>query len=286
LWDITLPTSVGPLAPSASADINIIVDIPPTATPGDFDTATITATSQGDGSKNQTSNLTTTAIQAGPMINPASDEGYGDPGTQVVYTLQLSNHNYLPDTFTLSVDTVWGMEYPFTVGPIPADGSTEVQIKVNVPADADGGATDTAVVTFTSAIPGLPTATATLVTSANNVYSFQAIPEVDTLTGYGRGTTVQYTVLVTNTGNIADTYNLYLLSSDWNLDVPAHVGPIASGESASVTISVYVPSNAVVGDTNEATITIISQGNLKGHQVYLYTNTFWYSNFLPILQKH
>ena len=285
LWTITLPSMVGPLATGAGIDINVTVDVPPTALPGEFDTATITATSQADGVKTQSSTLTTTAIQAGPFVDPASDEGSGDPGTQVVYTLQLTNHNYVPDTFALSVETGWGLEYPLTVGPVPADGSTSVQITINVPADAAGGASDTAVVSFTSSIPDLPTATATLVTSANNIYSFQAVPEVDTLTGYGKGTTVEYIVLVTNTGNIADTYNIYS-SSAWTVDVQAHVGPIARAQSVSVTVLVHVPFDIAMGDSNTATISFISQGNSTGHQVHLVTNTFWYSNYLPLSQRH
>jgi uncharacterized membrane protein len=282
LWTITAPGTVGPLDPGASADLNVIVDVPPTAAPGDFDTSNIAATSQGDATKTQSSTLTSTAVQAGPFVNPASDEGSGDPGTQVVYTLQLTNHNFLADTFNLSVDAGWSMDYPPTVGPIPADGTTNVQIVVDVPADADGGATDTAVVTFTSSIPDLPPATATLVTTANNVYSFQAEPFVDTLTGNGRGTTVQYTVLVTNTGNTADTYTIHVLSSDWTVVAPPSVGPVSRGESASVAITVQVPLDIVMGDFNDATLAFISQGSSIGHQVHLHTDTFWLNNFLPL----
>ncbi len=285
VWNITLPPTVGPIQGGDSADFNVIVDVPPSAEPGDFDSATITATSQGDGSKMQTSSLTTTAIQAGPVVDPASDADSGDPGTQVVYTLQLTNHNYLPDTFTLSMDSVWEVEYPLTVGPIPADSSSTVQVTIYIPVDAAGGAADTAVVTFTSSIPGLPTASATLTTTANTIYSFQALPVEDTLTGYGRGAIVEYTVMVTNTGNITDTYNIDVLSSDWTVDVPTQVGPIARGETASVTILVHVPFDVAMGDTNDAWLSFISQGNSLGHQVHLYTNTFWYSNFLPLSQK-
>jgi carboxypeptidase T len=287
VWTIIAPTTVGPLDPNTSAEINIIVDIPPSVLPGEFDIATISATSQGNGTKTHSSILTTTAVQAGPFVNPASDEGSGDPGTQVVYTLQLTNHNFLPDTFTLSVNTAWGVEYPTEVGPIAPDATTNVTIKVTVPADAAGGAHDTAEVTFASSDPDLPSATATLTTTANNIYSFQAIPEVDTLTGYGKGTTVQYTVVVTNNGNTADTYTILVLPGGWNVDAPAEVGPINPGETASVTISVHVPFDIVMGDSNDATLAFVSQGNsLIGHQVHLYTNTFWYSNFLPLSQKH
>jgi uncharacterized membrane protein len=286
VWTITVPTTVGPLDPGMSADINILVDIPPYATPGEFDTSTIGVTSQGDGSKTQSSSLTTTVIQPGPSVAPEVDEGTGDPGTQVVYTLQLANHNYISDSFTLNVEAGWEVEYPPTIGPIPPDGSVNVLIIVDIPADAVGGTSDTAVVTFTSSIPDLPEATATLTTSANNVYRFQAVPLVDSLTAHGRGTSVEYTVLVTNTGNVTDTYNIHVISSDWTVDGPALVGPLASNDSAMVSISVVVPLDIVMGDFNDATLAFISQGSSVGHQVHLHTDTFWNSFYIPLSQRH
>jgi carboxypeptidase T len=286
VWTITAPTTAGPLDPGMSADINVIVDLPPSATPGDFDISTIIATSQGDGTKSESSSLTTTAMQPGPFVTPEADQGTGNPGTQVVYTLQLTNRNYLQDTFTLSVEAGWDVDYPLTVGPIPPDGSANVQVIVGIPEDADGGASDIALVTFTSSIPDLPEATATLTTTANNVYSFQAIPLADSLTAHGRGTTVEYTVLVTNTGNIADTYNIHVISSDWTVDAPTQVGPVARDESASVTISILVPLDIPMGDFNDATLAFISQGSLVGHQVHLHTDTFWNSFYLPLSLRH
>jgi uncharacterized membrane protein len=285
IWDTTLPASVGPLESGNGVDFNVVVDIPTSAAPGEFDLAVITATSQGDGSKVQNSALTTTAIQAGPVVNPASDSASGDPGTQVIYTLTLENHNYLPDTFTVSVASEWDTDYPVTVGPIPANSSSDVQITVNIPVDAAGGASDVATVTFTSSLPDLPTASAILTTTTNNVYSFQVTPLEDTLTGYGRGVTVEYTVLVTNTGNMADTYNIYVFSSDWTVNYPANVGPLSGGETVPVTITVQVPFDAVMGDSNDARLMFISQGSFIDHQFHLFTNTFWYSNFLPVTTK-
>ena len=286
VWNVTLPPTSGPLNPGTSVNFDVTVEVPISAVPGDFDIAVITATSQGDGSKTQTSTLTTTAVQMGPFVDPANDEASGDPGTQVVYSLQLNNYNFVADTFTVSVESAWIMEYPLTVGPIPAEGSANVEIKVNVPADADGGASDSAVVTFTSSDPELPSASATLVTSANNIFNFQAVAEADTLIGYGRGSTVEYIVQVTNTGNITDTYNIYVLSSIWTVEIPENVGPLGRGESLNVSIFVHAPFDIVMGDSNEAIIAFASQGNpMEGHQVYLHTDTFWYSNFLPISQR-
>ena len=285
-WPVTAPATIGPVERGQWVDVNISVSVPLTAMPGDFDVSTITATSQGDGSKVQTSSLTTTAVQAGPIVNPATDEGSGNPGTSVIYTLQLTNHNFVADTFTLAASSGWVIDYPETVGPIPADGSTEIQITVQVPADADGGASDTAVLTITSSVPDLPSATATLITSANNIYSFTAVPLENPLTAHGTGISVQYTLLVTNNGNVTDSFEFHLITSDWLVDVPADTDPIARGESASVIVTIHVPLDIVMGASNDATLAVISQGGSFGHQVHLHTDTFWYSFFLPVTQKH
>ena len=286
LWTVTVPASVGPLGAGAGADVHVFVDVPPSAQPDDSDTAIITATSQGDGSKSLASTLTTTAIENGPFVTPASDAANGDPGQQIVYSLLLTSYNFVTDIFTVTVDAVWATDFPPVVGPILPDQSETVLITVTIPSDANGGASDTATVTFASSIPGVPSATATLVTTANSIYNLQAVPVTDTLTAHGRGTTVEYTVFVTNTGNTTDTINLYVLSSDWTVDVPINVGPLGRGESAVVVITVTVPSDISMGDSNVATIAFISQGNpMQGLQVPLTTNTFWYSTYLPLSQK-
>jgi hypothetical protein len=285
-WNISHPIAVGPLDPGSGIDIELTVDVPPSATPGDFDTATVTATSQGDSTKSQSSTLTTTAIQAGPMVNPTSDEGSGDPGTEVVYLLEVTNHNFLTDTFTITVQSSWEMTYPASVGPMPAEGTTEVEIRVLVPTGAAGGAVDSGIVTFTSSYLDLPKASSTLTTTANNVYSFLAEPVEDTLVGHGRGAEVQYTVLVTNTSNTEDTFNISVLSLNWIVDAPAQVGPVARGETALVYITVHVPYDIAMGDSNDARVTFYSQGNLKSQTVHLYTNTFWYDHYLPLSLKH
>ncbi len=284
-WPVNAPASIGPLAPGEWADVNINVSVPAAAVPGESDIATIQATSQGDGTKLQTSTLTTNAIQAGPLVSPATDEGAGDPGTTVTYNLTLTNHNFVPDTFSLTASSGWVIDYPASIGPIPADGSTSLQVSVEVPADAVGGAADTAVITVTSSIPDLPQATATLVTTANDVFSFLATPVEDTLVAHGRGTTVEYTILVTNTGNVTDTYDLHILSTDWPADAPDGVGPLARGDSAQVIITVHVPDDIQMGDMNETTLAIISSSG-SGHQIHLFTESFWYSFFVPLAVKN
>ncbi len=286
IWPVSIPTSIGPLGSGKSADVTVIVTVPVSAIPGDTDLAQITATSQGNNTKSQTSSLTTAALQAGPVVSPSSDAKSGDPGATVVYTLKLTNHNYVADTFSLTVNAGWTTDYPLTVGPIPPDGSMNVQVKVHVPTNLPGGSTDIAEITFTSSDPQLPTASATLVTTANTVYRFTVAPEQDTLTAYGTGFTVQYKVFITNTGNATDSYTLSAISH-WPVDVPSPFGPLAQGETGTATITVHVPLDIQKGDTNDARIVIVSVGNTYfAAQLHLYTLTSWNSFYLPLAIKH
>lgn len=60
-WPTTGPTVVGPVAPGAGLMVPITVSVPLTATHGQINTSTVTATSQANGSVSASSVLTTTA---------------------------------------------------------------------------------------------------------------------------------------------------------------------------------------------------------------------------------
>jgi hypothetical protein len=63
-WQVSAPPGpIGPLAPGASEEITVTVDIPGTALDGEQDTATLTAASQGDPGRTAIAVLITTARQ-------------------------------------------------------------------------------------------------------------------------------------------------------------------------------------------------------------------------------
>ncbi len=63
-WPVAAPTTVGPLAPGTSVDLEVVVTVPPTAAVGDSDAVTLTVASTGDPNLTDTSVLTTTAANA------------------------------------------------------------------------------------------------------------------------------------------------------------------------------------------------------------------------------
>jgi uncharacterized repeat protein (TIGR01451 family) len=75
------------------------------------------------------------------------------------------------------------------------------------------------------------------------------------------GTTVPYTLTLTNDGTTTDTFDLTVSGNAWTATHPASVGPLAAGESEDVTIEVEIPFSAHGGDQDVATVSATSRGD-------------------------
>ncbi len=73
------------------------------------------------------------------------------------------------------------------------------------------------------------------------------------------GTTVTYTLWVTNAGTCGDTFDVDLSGNAWPTSAPAEVGPLAPNAGAALDVAVDVPAGAGVGDWDEAIVTLSSQ---------------------------
>jgi hypothetical protein len=150
-WATTAPVIVGPLAPDASATVNVQVAIPADVSDGATDTAQVTLTSQSDSSRSATAMLVTAAGSLyGVRLAPAIDVRLSAPGTAVIYTLEVSNTGNTADTFEVAASGRWAPVAPVSLGPLDPGANTTLTVTVNVPAMATGGAMDTATVVVTS----------------------------------------------------------------------------------------------------------------------------------------
>jgi carboxypeptidase T len=75
------------------------------------------------------------------------------------------------------------------------------------------------------------------------------------------GQPVTYTLIITNTGNVTDTFQLALVQSDWPVDLPELSAPVAAGTAVTATIQVTVPVTATIGAANVAVIEVASTGD-------------------------
>lgn len=114
-------------------------------------------------------------------------------------------------------------------------------------------------------------------------YSLTVAPVAATRSG-APGAVVTYTLRVTNTGDVSDTFQVSAGGHHWTTTVdPAAVGPLAAGGGGDVVVGVAVPVSAVVGTTDVVTVTVASRGDPGvAATVSLTTTARGYEVFLPV----
>ncbi|HEY1016190.1 MAG TPA: Ig-like domain-containing protein, partial [Herpetosiphonaceae bacterium] len=75
------------------------------------------------------------------------------------------------------------------------------------------------------------------------------------------GGQVRFSLTLTNTGNVADSYALSRSGGSWTASFPATVGPLAPGQGATIQVTVDVPAGAANGASDALTLTARSQGD-------------------------
>ncbi|MCX7682913.1 MAG: PKD domain-containing protein [Anaerolineae bacterium] len=156
-WTTTWPMlSIGPMAGGAAREFNVSVEIPPDAADGHWSRVVITAISLNDGSKHDTSVLTTTAttqvITRGVAVAPRTAAKAGRAGETVTYTLRVTNTGTVPDLVNLSYTNAGTWTVSFSANPLSlnAGAGQDVKVYVGIPSGIVGTATRTITVTATS----------------------------------------------------------------------------------------------------------------------------------------
>jgi PKD repeat protein len=76
------------------------------------------------------------------------------------------------------------------------------------------------------------------------------------------GDTITYTLAVTNTGTVVDTFDVsaVITGSQWTTTAPAMTGALDPGQSTTLEVQVEIPLAANDGEQSQATIFVTSQG--------------------------
>jgi uncharacterized repeat protein (TIGR01451 family) len=286
-WGASLSRSSIALGIGASTTFTVEVGIPPGASDGDIDVATVTATSQGDAGVSDTTQLTTTAVVV-PVyaVNLSPNQtSSGGPGNDVIYTVQITNTSpNVADTFDLSVSGVWGASLSKSSVTLGIGASTTFTVEVGIPPGASDGDMDVATVTATSQGDAGVSDTTQLTTTAvvAPVYAVKLSPN-QASSGWP-GEVVTYTLQITNTSpNVADTFALSV-SGVWGASLSKSSVTLGKGSSTTFTVQITIPSGAADGDMDVTTVTATSQGDTSvSDTMQLTTTSSMYKVHLPVL---
>ncbi len=262
LWPLAVPATVGPLAPDASAEVDVQVSIPgEPALRGVIiatDSFVLTATSGLDGNVSETTTGTTNAlVNPAVKINAVPGDQSGLPGETVTYTLTITNSGDYTDTFDLSLS---GASWPAgisasTVGPLPAGGRASVMVNVTIP-NVLTAFEDSFTVAAVSRLDNLVTASVSRVTRADVVLGVEMSPAAAQGSAYS-GEIVPYTLTITNTGTLTDTFAFSLQGNAWQTDIPAAI-TLGAGKAGNILAEVYIPAEAALGAQDVVTVEAVS----------------------------
>ncbi len=256
-WTTTLSTSNIPLDPGATAWFSVTVDIPAAALDNDTDMATITANSQGDSGKKDDVIVTTTVkpvygVDLSPDVALSAR-----PGEKVTYTLEITNTGKAADTFDLLASGhIWPTSLSAISVTLDAAAAATFTVTVDIPAGALGDDVDSVTVTVTSLGDGTKNDSALLTTGVIPVYAVELSGD-DSLTSRP-GTTVTYTLWITNAGNGADTIDLEVSGNVWTTTLTVSSIMLAAGERDAIMIAVSIPATAADFEHDKVTITAVS----------------------------
>lgn len=260
-WNTQLSQSSINLLPSGMGNFDVLVDVPADALAGAMDVVTVTAVSQTDGTQMDTVSLTSTAEAVYGMVWAADATAHqGHTGETVTYTISLTNTGNVTDTYDLSAT---GHNWDTAVSHSSLTLNAQETLSFTVVVTVEGQIypiTDTVTLSAVSQGDGTVMETVMLHTSllAEHGVALSSDSEAQSAEA---GTAVTYTLTLTNTGNLTDTFNVDVSGQTWPTSASATDIVLGKGEMASFTVVVTIPTTAVHPENAVTTVTVTSAGD-------------------------
>jgi uncharacterized membrane protein len=288
------PASVT-LLPGASCPVTVTIQVPTGVLSGVVDTTVVTATSRFNPAVFDTATDTTRAVRRIGVLLEPDRAGIAFAGAPVTYTHGLTNTGDGPDVFTITLTSSQGWPVVLVspaLSPVPlsAGQAVAVVIRLQVPGGALSGTVDTTVITATSqmepSVFDTATDTTTVVIPAPGV----ALAPPSAVTAY-TGTTALHMHVLTNTGNIPDTFTLQAVSDQgWVVNVVPPTVSLPAGGTSLIEVRVTVPTSALSGTVDTTVVTATSQTDGTAYAVVVDTTTVaarpGWSVYLPLVLRN
>lgn len=261
-WTTTVTPDAVTLNVGESAEVEVVVVVPPGAVPDFPNITTVTARSSSDPAVFDTAVDETRIRQLHSLILIPDQTGLADPGTTINYSHWLTNTGNGTDEIVITAVTEngWPTTPPAGTIILPPGAGTELTVALEVPIGAAGR---TEIMTVTAASIISPTATAqaidtTTVTGEVGVLGVEIAP--DRASSGNPGDTLIYQHTITNTGDIAEQFLLSVTSANgWAAGVSPSSIILSAGETASMQVTTTIPLTATGGSSDVATVLARSQ---------------------------
>jgi hypothetical protein len=189
-------------------------------------------------------------------VSPSAATQYGVRGQFVAYPLTVENLGNAIDTFTVTFSSHWMTSIPAEIANLAGCERAILDVTVEVPLNVEIGASDVVTVVVTSQADPARSTTAQVTTKAAGTPPIVA-PLAAAQSG-DPGQAVVYSLSVTNTNELSDTFTLSI-DSAWVVDAPVTLGLLDPFENAGLLVTVTVPMTAAAGAVDVASIQIASQ---------------------------
>lgn len=201
--------------------------------------------------------LTISTPSSMAYFSPKTLTARGPAGSTVQGTFTLSNPGSLGDTFSLELSgSTWAAQVSPSSVVLGSGETTQVTVTVQIPADALGGQSNPVTLTAT---PQTSPAQADQAVLTAQVNVLQVSPTTQAQSG-APGQSLVYTLTATNYESAARSYTVTISGQQWSSSAsPALLSIPGNGGSTSFTVTVQVPTNALPGASDTATVTVTSR---------------------------
>ncbi len=196
-------------------------------------------------------------VSGGGAANIAAVDLWGNSSTSVYYdniSLNPPGQNCPPAN-----DIPWITVSPVT-GTVAAGAADQVAVTMDSTGLATGVYTSTLCVGSNDPVTPFVEVPLSLTVEDAPVYGVNITAVDDTLTGTADAV-VTYTVHLTNTGNVTDSFTITTTGNSWMTQLSTGSVTLGPGDSGEVMVMVHIPAGAANNDTDTVTVTATSDGD-------------------------